>query len=451
MGEHWDEVEKWSPCGVNKTGLRRRYVDSGDEKNCKHDLMLSTEYEYVESDPGVPHCPECGDLATAIGYKRQQVLKLEDPGGKCGPKGKKFMCAASWEKNMQRCKDRDENACKLSATDYNYPEDYWDAQRCLPCGVKPFDCATSELKTAPCDCKLGDEGDWEMVRPCPWCGRGFCLRCGEDKLSGGKNCLLALEIGLGAVVLILVALLVQDVTGFAQEDPLFTMKLTQYAELLANSGRMTSAMRQLSRLKNDPSSALLRHRIFHSLPQEEVQKGQFQPGVMPFDQVQIKAGAYAGSGGGVQTGYGAGAGRGAGGKAGLPPSGAQQQPRMGQKPAGQPAMGGAMPPSTPASRPSGGVPMSGMAGGKPAASMPVSSMPTAGCSHRQQCRHQACTVEGWGEVAWCNHQHRCSHTRLQSTLHTNEATQGLNAQVNSGQPEAGSDLDFLSGRYSLTW
>eukprot|EP00392_Amoebophrya_sp_AT5.2_P018700 g19306.t1 len=168
----------------------------------------------------------------------------------------------------------------------------------------------------------------------------------------------------------------QDVTGFAQEDPLFTMKLTQYAELLANSGRMTSAMRQLSRLKNDPSSALLRHRIFHSLPQEEVQKGQFQPGVMPFDQVQIKAGAYAGSGGGVQTGYGAGAGRGAGGKAGLPPSGAQQQPRMGQKPAGQPAMGGAMPPSTPASRPSGGVPMSGMAGGKPAASMPVSSMPT---------------------------------------------------------------------------
>eukprot|EP00392_Amoebophrya_sp_AT5.2_P003453 g3458.t1 len=368
-GERWDEVTKCPPCGVNKTGQHKRYLDSGDEKNCKHDLVTfdctivkgtppcdcelsSTEYEYVEDDPNVPQCPDCGDPATAIGYKRQKVLQREDPGGKCAPERKIFLCAS--EKNMQRCKDPNEGACKLSATEFDYP------QRCPLCGVnatrkrrkkvldhgdgtrpcdnplEPFDCATSpEFKTPPCDCKLRNEGDgkdWEVLTPCPSCGwnstakkilmkvvlqdedpggkcirpgrtkpcrnlppcdcelwepdedgsggllfetvkkcppcgpksvtgtwrkwvkkdaepggacenperpltcshlqpcaepskndtrknttptdvQGVCLRCGEDKLSGGKNCLLALEIGLGAVVLILVALLVYFTCG----------------------------------------------------------------------------------------------------------------------------------------------------------------------------------------------------------------------------------------------
>lgn len=66
----------------------------------------------------------------------------------------------------------------------------------------------------------------------------------------------------------------QDVTGFGSEDQLFNTKLTQYAELLANSGRMTSAMRQLSRLRTDTEqSSVLRDRIFNSLPAD--QRAQF--------------------------------------------------------------------------------------------------------------------------------------------------------------------------------
>ncbi|CAD7968388.1 unnamed protein product [Amoebophrya sp. A120] len=162
----------------------------------------------------------------------------------------------------------------------------------------------------------------------------------------------------------------QDITqtavnNTAQNQPnstelgLFTLKLTQYAELLANSGRMTSAMRQLQRLKNDPSSALLRHRIFHALPQEEIHKGGFQhPGEMPFQQVSIKVSP--GMGGGM---YGPGAGKQTGGKSGLPPTGPQGQRGMAasQKGMQQPPMGGpgsAAPPNrgiapqTPARNPS---------------------------------------------------------------------------------------------------
>eukprot|EP00913_Durusdinium_trenchii_P034919 g32665.t1 len=37
----------------------------------------------------------------------------------------------------------------------------------------------------------------------------------------------------------------QDATKFNQADPLFSQKLTKYAEILANSGRLTAAMRYL--------------------------------------------------------------------------------------------------------------------------------------------------------------------------------------------------------------
>ncbi|CAK0805672.1 unnamed protein product, partial [Prorocentrum cordatum] len=53
----------------------------------------------------------------------------------------------------------------------------------------------------------------------------------------------------------------QGATKFGQADPLFNSKLTQYAEILANSGRLTAAMRLLCLLQPDPSSSFLRDRI----------------------------------------------------------------------------------------------------------------------------------------------------------------------------------------------
>ncbi|CAE7030250.1 SEC31B, partial [Symbiodinium sp. CCMP2456] len=58
----------------------------------------------------------------------------------------------------------------------------------------------------------------------------------------------------------------QDVTKFQQSDALFSQKLTKYAEILANSGRLTAAMRYLCLLPDDNSSATLRDRIFNSAP-----------------------------------------------------------------------------------------------------------------------------------------------------------------------------------------
>jgi len=58
----------------------------------------------------------------------------------------------------------------------------------------------------------------------------------------------------------------QDATKFNQADPLFSQKLTKYAEILANSGRLTAAMRYLCLLADDNSSAVLRDRIFNSAP-----------------------------------------------------------------------------------------------------------------------------------------------------------------------------------------
>ena len=71
----------------------------------------------------------------------------------------------------------------------------------------------------------------------------------------------------------------QDVCNYSGEDSLFALKLTQYAELLANSGRVAAAMRQLARLKSEPSSALLRDRIFNSLSPEEQRALQIQVGL----------------------------------------------------------------------------------------------------------------------------------------------------------------------------
>merc|ERR1719229_483934 len=58
----------------------------------------------------------------------------------------------------------------------------------------------------------------------------------------------------------------QEVTKFNQADVLFNAKLTAYAEVLANSGRLTAAMRYLCLLRDDTSSAILRDRIYNSAP-----------------------------------------------------------------------------------------------------------------------------------------------------------------------------------------
>merc|ERR1719270_284024 len=56
----------------------------------------------------------------------------------------------------------------------------------------------------------------------------------------------------------------QEATKFNEADTLFNAKVTQYAEILANSGRLTAAMRYLTLLRDDASSATLRDRIYNS-------------------------------------------------------------------------------------------------------------------------------------------------------------------------------------------
>jgi len=58
----------------------------------------------------------------------------------------------------------------------------------------------------------------------------------------------------------------QEATKFNQQDPLFNAKLIQYAEILANSGRLTAAMRYLCLLRGDTHSAILRDRIYNCAP-----------------------------------------------------------------------------------------------------------------------------------------------------------------------------------------
>lgn len=60
----------------------------------------------------------------------------------------------------------------------------------------------------------------------------------------------------------------QEATKFNQADVLFNGKLTQYAEILANSGRLTAAMGFLCLLHDDASSAILRDRIYNSAPMQ---------------------------------------------------------------------------------------------------------------------------------------------------------------------------------------
>mmetsp|Transcript_44420 Transcript_44420/g.128550 ORF Transcript_44420/g.128550 Transcript_44420/m.128550 type:complete len:1175 (+) Transcript_44420:84-3608(+) len=79
----------------------------------------------------------------------------------------------------------------------------------------------------------------------------------------------------------------QEATKFNQPDPLFNAKVTQYAEILANSGRLTAAMRYLCLLQHDASSAILRDRIYNSAPMQMSQLFGARPS-FPFEQTDVR-------------------------------------------------------------------------------------------------------------------------------------------------------------------
>jgi len=79
----------------------------------------------------------------------------------------------------------------------------------------------------------------------------------------------------------------QEATKFNQPEPLFNAKLTQYAEILANSGRLTAAMRYLCLLRDDASSAILRERIYNSAPMQMSQMFGRAP-AFPFETSDVR-------------------------------------------------------------------------------------------------------------------------------------------------------------------
>jgi len=79
----------------------------------------------------------------------------------------------------------------------------------------------------------------------------------------------------------------QEATKFNQPDPLFNSKVTQYAEILANSGRLTAAMRYLCLLQHDASSAILRDRIYNSAPMQMSKMFGARPS-FPFETTDVR-------------------------------------------------------------------------------------------------------------------------------------------------------------------
>lgn len=129
----------------------------------------------------------------------------------------------------------------------------------------------------------------------------------------------------------------QEATKFNQPDPLFNAKVTQYAEILANSGRLTAAMRYLCLLQHDASSAILRDRIYNSAPMQMSKMFGGRPS-FPFETSDVRV-AYQPPA--PQPQYGA---AGAAGHPGMP-----KAPGMGPSP-GMPAPG-VTPPSNPGGMP----------------------------------------------------------------------------------------------------
>lgn len=142
----------------------------------------------------------------------------------------------------------------------------------------------------------------------------------------------------------------QDATKFSQADPLFSQKLTKYAEILANSGRLTAAMRYLCLLADDNSSAILRDRIFNSAPGQMGQMLRSAPR-FPFQTTEVRvvqsaptrSVGYPGqSAGGVGVNPGGNMGTNMGGNMGMVGGGGmpgQGMPGQGMPGGGMPAQG----------------------------------------------------------------------------------------------------------------
>ncbi|CRG98709.1 protein transport protein SEC31, putative [Plasmodium relictum] len=78
------------------------------------------------------------------------------------------------------------------------------------------------------------------------------------------------------------------VIKFDQYNPIMNQKINQYAELLANSGRLKAAMTFLCLIQDDQSleSLILRDRIFNSA--NHILGQQIDPPILPFQVVDIK-------------------------------------------------------------------------------------------------------------------------------------------------------------------
>jgi len=110
--------------------------------------------------------------------------------------------------------------------------------------------------------RLQEAFDVRSAVICYICARNFTKTIGiwaNTHISQGSQ-KLALQ-GLVEKMAVL-----QEATKFNQQDPLFNAKLIQYAEILANSGRLTAAMRYLCLLRGDTHSAILRDRIYNCAP-----------------------------------------------------------------------------------------------------------------------------------------------------------------------------------------
>lgn len=79
----------------------------------------------------------------------------------------------------------------------------------------------------------------------------------------------------------------QDAVKFGQADQVFNSKITQYADILANSGRLVASMRYLLLLRDDTSSSILRDRIYNSAPRQMSQQFGRAP-QFPFQSTDVR-------------------------------------------------------------------------------------------------------------------------------------------------------------------
>ena len=81
----------------------------------------------------------------------------------------------------------------------------------------------------------------------------------------------------------------QQATRFNGTDAKFTERVSSYAEILANSGCLTSAMRYLSLLTDQAErSEVLKERIYNAVSPQVVQQLNIRPPNFPFQRVEVR-------------------------------------------------------------------------------------------------------------------------------------------------------------------